>query len=153
MSFNLGGIPRRASRDLRPSALHGRHILLCVVSSPLQPLQLKLTYKGPWGTFLRELHRLTEHFVLRCVRFKEEGYTLLWPEFNNASDINSPRLRARFNSFRAFLEEWVSSTGIWSDGQRRTRIDVAYKAWITGGDFANRNAPLPVGFAFGFAFD
>jgi hypothetical protein len=87
------------------------------------------------------------------VRFKEEGYTLLWLEFNNASDINSPRLRARFNSFRAFLEEWVSSTGIWSDGQRRTRIDVAYKAWITGGDFANRNAPLPEGFAFGFAFD
>jgi hypothetical protein len=87
------------------------------------------------------------------VRLEDEGYTLLWPEFNYTSDINCPRLRARFNGFRAFLEEWASSTGIWSDGQRRTRIDVAYKAWITSGDFANRNVPLPEGFAFGFAFD
>jgi hypothetical protein len=149
---NLGGIKRLESPGLRLSAMHERPSLLCVVSSLPFSAQLKLIIQGPQGNFLHHLHRLTRKFTLNCERFDEEGYILLWPEFNNRSDINVPRFRDQFNRFRAFQREWASRGGIWSRGHRRERIDIAYEAFINRQDYASRILPLPGGFDFGFAF-
>ncbi len=150
--LNLGGIKRRENPGSRLSAMHERPSLLCVVRSLPFSAQLKLTIQGPRGAFLNDLHRLTQKLTLNCERFDEEGYILLWPEFNNRSDINVPRFRDQFNRFRAFLPEWTSKDGIWSRGDRRERIDIAYEAFVNRQDYASRILPLPKGFDFGFVF-
>jgi hypothetical protein len=150
--LNLGGIKRRENPGSRLSAMHERPFRICVVSSLPYSAQLKLTIQGPRGVFLNDLHQLTQRFTLCCERFEDEGYVLLWPEFNNRSDINVPRFRDQFNRFRAFLREWTSRGGTWSRGDRRERIDHAYQTFINRQDYASRILPLPDGFDFGFAF-
>ena len=101
---------------------------------------------------MNDLHQLTQKFTLHCERFEDEGYVLLWPEFNNRSDINVPRFRDQFNRFRAFLREWTSRGGTWSRGDRRERIDIAYQEFINRQDYASRILPHPEGFDLNFAF-
>jgi hypothetical protein len=151
--LNLGGIRRPESLGSRLSAMQVRLTQFCVVNSPLQFILLKLIAQGPQGIFLDHLHRLTKRcFTLRCARFEEEGYVLLWPEFNDRSAISIPRFRDQFNRFRAFLLEWLSRGAAWSKGDKRERIDIAYQAFIKRQDYASRALPLPEGFDFDYTF-
>jgi len=114
------------------------------------PLKL-IIVPGPQGAFLNRLHALTKHFILYCEKFEAEGYLLLWPEFRNRSDITNPRLRNEFERFRAFLQEWASNRGCWSNGHKRMRIDLAYEAFQANPSLIIESPPLPEGFNYWLA--
>jgi hypothetical protein len=114
----------------------------------------KLIAKGPHQVYLNELHRLTPTFVLRYERLGQgqDGSILLWPEFKRKEDITNINHQALFNCLRAFLSEWTSNWGEWSNGNWRVPISEAFTQFQERPQLILQTLPLPVEFSFDLAF-
>jgi hypothetical protein len=115
---------------------------------------LKLIAKSPHQVYLNELHRLTPIFVLRYERLGQgqDGSILLWPKFKRKEDIKNLNHQAQFNCIRAFLSEWTSNWGEWSNRNWRVPISEAFTQFLERPQLTLKALPLPVGFSFDLAF-
>jgi hypothetical protein len=78
---------------------------------------------------------------------------MMWPEFEDKSDIKNRTGREEFNCFRRFLEEWASEDGDWTrSGGTRIPISSSYERFNKRPDSRRHPLPLPMGFDFDLAF-
>lgn len=82
----------------------------------------------------------------------QDGSVLLWPEFKRKEDITKLDRQAQFNYLRAFLSEWTSSWGEWSNGSWRVPISEAFIQFQERSQQLQQALPLPGGFSFDLAF-